>query len=199
MALRLIGGAIGTRWDPVDAMSTSCAKTQSVGFVTVVEGEDQTLFGGYLVLNFAGRPLEFHCTAPVKANRAQQILYGPTLRPYLCGELIAQTLITKAKVVPALVCTNTGDVVAVREFVSMPVVYVSSPAAMASSVSMTTFEIESSRFGVFSSQLSDQSAFEKYWAELTERLDLLEPFERIREAVEEAQRTAARRAQSTAA
>ena len=54
---------------------------------------EQGLFGGYLVLNLLGRPLEFHCTAPVRPNRAQEILYGPTLDPYLCGERIGQTLV----------------------------------------------------------------------------------------------------------
>ena len=41
-----------------------------------------------MLLNLAGRPLEFHCTAPVKPNRVQQILYGPSLQPYLYGEQI---------------------------------------------------------------------------------------------------------------
>ena len=60
----------------------------AIGFLTVVTIPDQGLVGGYLVLNAAARPLEFHCTTPVRANRAQEILYGPTLRPYLFGEQI---------------------------------------------------------------------------------------------------------------
>ena len=46
-----------------------------------------------VLLNAAGRPLEFHCTAPIKPNRAQEILYGPTLESFLYGEQIGQTLI----------------------------------------------------------------------------------------------------------
>ena len=57
-----------------------------MGFLTVVEHPEFGLFGGYLLLNWAGRPLEFHCTAPLKPNRAQEILYGPTLEPFLYGE-----------------------------------------------------------------------------------------------------------------
>ena len=38
------------------------------GFLTVLSSDEQGLIGGYLVLNQAGRPLEFHCTAPVKAE-----------------------------------------------------------------------------------------------------------------------------------
>ncbi|MBL9124077.1 MAG: hypothetical protein JNG90_10630, partial [Planctomycetaceae bacterium] len=47
----------------------------ALGFLTVVEHEQLGLIGGYLLLNLSGRPLEFHCTAPLKPNRAQQILY----------------------------------------------------------------------------------------------------------------------------
>ena len=78
-------------------MSVSESKSQiSLGFLTVVDGGDMGCIGGYLVLNMGGRPLEFHCTAPVRANRAQQILYGQSLTPFIYGELIARALIDKA-------------------------------------------------------------------------------------------------------
>ena len=59
----------------------------AIGFLTVTEHAEHGLFGGYLILNVSGRPLEFHCTAPLKPSRAQEILYGPTLRPFLFGDL----------------------------------------------------------------------------------------------------------------
>lgn len=92
-----------------------------LGFLTVVEHEPHGLFGGYLVLNSLGRPLEFHCTAPVKPNRAQTILYGRTLLPFLYGEQIGQTLIAKANSAPATICTDVEPVLSVRDFVDLPV------------------------------------------------------------------------------
>jgi len=96
----------------------------ALGFLSVLEDEKHGLFGGYLLLNVAGRPLEFHCTAPIRPNRAQEILYGPTLEAFLYGEQIAQTLITKAKRQAAVVYTDRLAVLAVREYVSLPVAYV---------------------------------------------------------------------------
>ena len=93
----------------------------ALGFLTVVEDSQHGLFGGYLVLNAAGRPLEFHCTAPVKPNRAQEILYGPTLEPFLYGEQIGQTLLSKAKTPPLFVFTDRPAAMAVRQHVEMPV------------------------------------------------------------------------------
>ena len=86
-------------------MSSSTANpTASLGFLTVIENDDLGLLGGYLLLNAAGRPLEFHCTAPVKPSRTQEILYGPTLKPFLYGEQIGQTLLTKSKLTPRRTC-----------------------------------------------------------------------------------------------
>ena len=96
----------------------------SIGFLTVVTIPDQGLVGGYLVLNIAARPLEFHCTTPVRANRAQEILYGPTLRPYLFGEQIGKTLLARSKTKPLLALTDVQDVLAARDFAPTPVVFV---------------------------------------------------------------------------
>ena len=75
-------------------MPTDEPKSQpALGFLTVLEHAQHGLMGGYLVLNPAGRPLEFHCTTPIKPNRAQEILYGPTLEPYLFGEQIGKALV----------------------------------------------------------------------------------------------------------
>ena len=101
----------------------------TLGFLTVIEDRQHGLFGGYLVLTTAGRPLEFHCTAPIKPNRAQRILFGPTLEPYLFGEQIGQTLLTKGKIAPVVVCTDREPALAVRQYVSVPVVLVLSPDA----------------------------------------------------------------------
>ena len=101
----------------------------ALGFLTVTQHPQWGLIGGYLVLNALGRPLEFHCTAPVRPTRAQRILYGPTLEPYLYGEQIGQALVTKASTAAVAICTDRTAVLAVSEFVSMPVLLVLDAAA----------------------------------------------------------------------
>ncbi len=96
----------------------------SLGFLSVVCHEPHGLFGGYLLLNTAGRPLEFHCTAPVKPNRAQQILFGATLEPYLYGEHIGATLINKSQLVPMVVFVDMPAALAVRTHMKLPVGWV---------------------------------------------------------------------------
>jgi hypothetical protein len=187
----------------------------SLGFLTVVEHPEHGLFGGYLLLNQAGRPLEFHCTAPIKPNRAQQILYGPTLEPYLFGEQIGQTLLAKSKIEPVVVCTDREAALAVRAFVSIPVALVleRENKAVAQELPVKeplhdatgrTFRVDAAhathpphgrafvvgdnRLAVSQQTPDDQEQVAQRLAELPETFDLMEPFQRIREAIEEAQR-----------
>ncbi|HEV3340052.1 MAG TPA: hypothetical protein VG125_06835, partial [Pirellulales bacterium] len=169
----------------------------TLGFLTVVEHEQHGFFGGYLLLNSNGRPLEFHCTAPVKPNRAQEILYGPTLRPYLCGEQIGQTLISKTATKPVAVCTDQPAVLAVRDFVSLPVALVGTVAVAddqedaGSATSrawrldsahrqprLTGFQLGRNRLAVPAQYEGDRQELAERLASLADHLDLAEPFDR---------------------
>lgn len=166
-------------------MSTSPAKSPpSLGFITVVEQAELGLLGGYLLLNAAGRPLEFHCTAPVKPSRAQEILYGATLRPFLYGEQIGQTLLTKSKLTPLVVCTDSEPMLAARDHTHIPLVLVGESA------SGSQFQLGGNRLTLPSPYASDAEVIRAAWPALADHLDLAEPFARIREALEEAQKTA---------
>jgi len=178
----------------------------ALGFLTVLE-QEQGLIGGYLILNAGGRPLEFHCTVPVKANRAQQILYGPTLDPYLYGEQIGQTLIGKGALQPVLVCTDLALVLSVREYVAVPVALVlqnaDSAPASPNGAGQKTYRVDAThgsganfvRFHVGSNHLALDAARQSDRQQITEKLadaaafDFSEPFERIREAVQEAHKS----------
>ena len=92
-----------------------------LGFLTAIEVPERGYVGGLLVTNQFGRPLEFQCTAPLKPNRTQEILYGPTLVPYVLGDLIGRTLIEKVGVKPHLVLTERHELLGLRELVEIPV------------------------------------------------------------------------------
>jgi len=182
----------------------------ALGFLTVVEDRQHGLFGGYLLVNTSGKPLEFHCTAPIKPNRAQEILYGPTLLPCLYGEQIGQTLLATAKAEPLAVCTDCQPALALGEYIDVPVVLVLPPKGprdetagepTPSGHSDRTWRIDAphgDRPGLVSFQLgrnhlalpvADISGRELLADRLTpmaDSFDLAEPFDRIRDAIEEA-------------
>jgi hypothetical protein len=196
-------------------MSDGDPKSRPIlGFLTVIQYDPYGLMGGYLVLNDAGRPLEFHCTAPVKANRAQEILYGPTLDPYLYGEQIGLTLIAKAKQsVPALF-TDVAPALSARQGLATPMALVLADEQAARDVTarhesllaqscdatneagvaaLTTpllhhFCLGGHRLAVETPHAGDAALLEDLLGSGPGTLDLFEPFGRIREALDEAQR-----------
>ncbi len=189
-------------------MSNTDAKSKpALGFLTVVENPQHGLFGGYLVLNMAGRPLEFHCTAPIKPNRAQEILYGPTLESFLYGEQIGQTLINQANATPLMICTDREPVLAAREHIETPLALVFPPesetgeekqpdssgrifrldAAHRDGPKLAIFRLGCNRLGLPERAEEDRRLITERLAELAGSFDLAEPFERIRNAIEEAQ------------
>jgi hypothetical protein len=162
-----------------------------IGFLTVLENAELGFLGGYLLLNAVGRPLEFHCTAPIRANRTQEILYGPTLRPFLFGEQIGQTLLTKSKLTPLVVCTDSEPALAVREFTEIPVVHVlGAPDGSSSNAPTSQFQLATNQVASAPGHLGDEQLIRAAWPPLADHLNLLEPFDRIREALDEAQRSA---------
>jgi hypothetical protein len=185
----------------IDANEGTMAKREerpepALGFLTVVEHEQHGLFGGLLALNLAGRPLEFHCTAPVKPNRAQQILYGPTLEPFLYGEQIGQALVAKCALDMLVLCTDRPAALAVRGFVALPTVLVDTGEVAISddTSALMRFQFGRNKLAVPVARLTDREAACERLQKVGEAFDLAEPFGRIRAAIEEAQRTSQRAA-----
>src|SRR5436190_17163786 len=92
------------------------------GYLSVINSAEHGYFGGYLIVGRLGRPLEFHCTAPVRPSRAQQILYGPTLEPFLLGEQIAGAMLDAAKLKPGLIIANCEATLHARARINAPMV-----------------------------------------------------------------------------
>jgi len=201
------------------------------GFLTVLEDSKHGFFGGYLVLSDLGRPLEFHCSTPVLPNEAQKILYGASLRPYVLGEIIGQTLVAKGQLAVQAVITDLEEMLSLTLFREETVVCLapneaaSEPSALSClktgvrGVRTTYCETTSdaSNPNSKSCQSTRESTFPERsalpelaignyrlfgtstctWqpeplreslAPLCSHVDLSEPFQRIREAICEAQR-----------
>ena len=171
-------------------MSASSAKSPALlGFLSIVNNPDLGLLGGFLLLNAAGRPMEFHCTAPVRPTRTQEILYGPTLKPFLYGEQIALTLLGKSRHRPIAVFTDCEPVLAAREPYGLPLVRV-----LLDTCGDGGFLFGQARVVTAPGYEADEQQIRAAWPPQAEHLDLCEPFSRIHEALDEAQRAAARAA-----
>ncbi len=146
-----------------------------LGYLLVMEDETHGFTGGLLIVSAEGRPLEFHCTEPVRPNRAQEILFGTTLRPFLVGEQIGSTLLRKTQLPIDLLLAATTEEAEAGRHLRLPTVVVDE---MTTAKSATT--------------TSDAKPLDERLVatleRLTESIEITEPFERVRDAIREAQR-----------
>ena len=203
-------------------MSIRDAKPKSaLGFLTVVDHPQHGLCGGYLILSTHGRP--WNSIAPHRSSRTgpNEILYGPTLEPFLYGEQIGQTLLGKARTEPLAVCTDREPVLAVRATRGTPGRAGAACAgaagcrtfghctfgrwciggrALAGLVSrgpchgpcpaLLRFRLGCNELAVLEGADEDRRLIRERLAAVAETFDLAEPFVRIREAIEGAERAA---------
>lgn len=165
-----------------------------LGFLSVTGNTKQGLVGGFLLLNKVGRPIEFHCTAPVRPNRAQEILYGNTLSDFLYSEQIAQALIKHSKSNLFAIITDIPQILSAQENIATPIIFAAKLKNEQLSAELNNLdnlaEIKlGNSIGILSSSFADANPdLSRTFSESFNSIDPLEPFERIRSAIEEAQK-----------
>jgi hypothetical protein len=169
----------------------------SFGYLSTWDSPEHGCMGGYLLVSRLGRPLEFHCTAPVKTSRAQQILYGPTLWPYVLGEQIGGTLLAQAKLRADLVLVDHPAAFCLQTRLSLPLVRLLDGGPEVDGnrpdVACTSTVVSVAQYlcQIAPERVADSSFICDALTQLAQYIDLTEPFERIREAMREAQRMSA--------
>src|SRR5438270_13891896 len=99
------------------------AATTNLGFLTIVR-DGAGYLGGYLVTNLWGRPLEFRLSSAVQPNRVQQVLYGQSLEPYICADLLGKTLVDKTATSAQVILTDHPSALDLRLRLEVPVALV---------------------------------------------------------------------------
>ncbi len=165
-------------------MTKNAGDDLRLGFLTTLDVDSKGLVGGLLITNRFGRPLEFQCTAPIKASRTQEILYGQTLRPYLKCDLIGKTLVEKASVKPHWVLTEDPELLDLRDQVKVPVAWCDD-AKGHRDTSPDKVRIGDQILSFHASHTNDITKVKDDAEVLPNDADLAEPLERVREALSE--------------
>lgn len=169
--------------------------TVSLGFLSVRRHPEHGYFGGYLITNQIARPLEFHCTMPVKPSRAQMLLYGPTMDAFVCGEQIAKALVGKAKVKPDIVLTDCAAVLALATVSDVAAGLLhfepESPSSHflipdGGAGEMRRVQVDPWQMSILESQAASEAEIVEALGHLGSNFDLTEPFQRVTHALLEA-------------
>jgi hypothetical protein len=124
-------------------------------------------------------------------------LYGPTLVPFLLGELLSKTLIDRIGIKPQVVLTDRLEMLDARRHVSLPVACVIDETQRrregetGRETGREFVRIGRQSFSLHSEFRDDVATFEKLAKELSAEADLLEPLDRVREALQETMKSAA--------
>jgi hypothetical protein len=169
-------------------VQTTSQVALNLGFLTVLQ-EGNGYVGGYLVTNQWGRPLEFRLSTIVQPNRVQQILYGQTLSPYICSDLIGKALVEKTSLAPSLIVTDSQIVLDLRLHTDLPVAWLG-PRETGGPSSSGLCPIDSCPWPLYRHPhfQGDLAQIRALVERLDGVLDLAEPFGRVREAICEARK-----------
>ena len=149
-------------------MLSSDDEAPRFGYLLILEDSRHGWTGACLVVSDLGRPIEFHCTEPVLPSRAEEILFGKTLRSHLVGDRIVPALFER------LECPI--DLLLTREIES---------AATADRYDFKSIVLSEQDSAL---PLSCDADIKRLLMLLSEAIDPYEPFERVREAILEAHR-----------
>ncbi len=141
-----------------------------------------------------GRPLEFRLSTAVQPNRVQQILYGSTLQPYICADLIGKTLVEKTSIAPGLIFTDSFDALDLRLKLEVPVVWLAGTddtrVGQLTTDGLCVRPASGPRGGIFCHPrfAADVPVVREIVETFDGMVDPAEPFLRIREAMGEARK-----------
>jgi hypothetical protein len=155
------------------AVLSAPTSTTNLGFLTIVR-DGAGYLGGYLVTNLWGRPLEFRISNAVQPNRVQQILYGQSLEPYICADLLGKTLVDKTATAAQIILTDHPAAVDLRLRLDVPVALVNADDPISPLSPHAHFPSDATVVRDLKNRLGN--------------FDFVEPFTRIREALAEARK-----------
>ena len=136
--------------------------------------EGAVIRGGCLVTDGSTHPLEFRVSGAIQPTSMQRILYGDTLREYICIHLVGLPMLEAMESKPDLILVRAPEFLKLRPQIEVPVLWARAT--------------ENSQYVLQAHPGYDQEA-EIGRDMLPKRLrgrNIMEPFVRIRTALEEA-------------
>ena len=164
-----------------------------IGFLKVIELDSIGYCGGLLIVSPSGRPIEFHCTAPVARNRAQEIMYGQTYQSFLFTEQIGLALLEKSQSQAEVLVIDSQPLASIKSLVETPIVWVKeisekqkAEASSTNSLGWTSLDVSGESLFANNANTQQSAQLKRTVSGFLRTLPLQEPFERISIAIEEA-------------
>lgn len=152
-----------------------------LGYVTCPQDAAKGFLGALLLTDERTRPLHFGYVAPIRPTLMQRILYGKTLELHAKVDVILQRLSRDGLGrVPDVVFVDSEELLAAREVFGVPTARLCRKPQTEQGVPFSTYQYDTG------GNVNDADAVGRVVARLEQTVDLLDPFDRMREALKEA-------------
>lgn len=153
----------------------------SLAYLSCPQDGAKGYLGALLLTDGRTRPLYFGYVAPVRPTVMQRILYGRTLDADVKLDVIARKLAKDGiSKVPEILFVDAEDLLAARPIFNVPTARLTRPEGKESGVTISTYQYDTG------GHAEDAEAVGRVVAALEQTVDLLEPFQRLQEALKEA-------------
>lgn len=163
--------------------------------VTLFEGG--AYFGGVMITNDRGLPLDFKYTDPVMPTKAQRIIYGSVLEQYIRNHVIIGAITQKLELNPSFFVVSQHQIYDIEEAHDMPLISVNRTqfASLGEKGTVSRAKENECLLQPFNDSphplrilfgnmpIDRQEALLKDLIYLTKHMDLVEPLERLETAV----------------
>lgn len=140
--------------------------------------------GALMLTDHRTRPQHFSFVSPIRPTKIQRILYGPTLDEHLKVDVIGKKLLSDLPYVPELLVVETPELIGVRRVVHLPTAFLTKTG----DGDIEPGRLTSLRYDT-GAYTDDEEVVGQILASLETTVDLVEPFNRMREALKEAIKT----------
>lgn len=171
------------------------AREMHIGFLDYLDLESGAAYrGAILITDSWGKPLEFRCTAPVRPNPVQRTLYGQRLLPHMAVELFGVPLLRNVQEKPGIVLVQNEFFFDLRRHTEFPLVRIRQQGTQVkvSEDEKPSTSLLDSASGKFQPIIveqhpeypDDRQTCLETLRDLFQRWDIIEPFERLKKALE---------------
>jgi hypothetical protein len=144
---------------------------------------DESVRGGLLITDWETKPQEFRVTAAIKPTNFQRILHGATLSEMIYADLMCVPLLEAAKEKPSIVFVKNKSLLRIRPAVMIPVALLEAYEGVAAQERSGTLALK------LHQEFPDEETYATWVLDiLMQRSDPLEPFERVKRAIQEVHR-----------
>ena len=156
-------------------------ENQCLAYLSCPQDGAKGYVGAILLTNARTQPLHFGYVAPVRPTVMQRILYGRTLDAHVKINVITRKLFHDGlSRKPDVVFVDADDLLAARSIFKAPIARLARSDSAEPGVTLSTYQYDTGEHD------DDREQVGRFVAVLEQTVDLINPFERMQEALKEA-------------